>query len=108
MPYKDKEKRKKTETEYKMRTLYGIGLVEFEQMMTKQNGVCAICLKPETRKNNTGLAITKLSVDHCHETGKVRGLLCNSCNIAMGKFYDNPLLLRAALKYLLDNMNLTI
>jgi len=64
----------------------------------KQNGKCAICKKPETRK--TGNKIRELSIDHCHKTGKVRGLLCDSCNNGLGRFKDSVKLLESALKYL--------
>lgn len=66
---------------------------EFKQMFKKQKGVCKICGGLETKR--------RLSVDHCHETGKVRGLLCQQCNIALGLFKDNPKLLKKAIKYLI-------
>lgn len=56
---------------------YGIKYSEYERMFGSQNGVCAICRNKE--KNGK-----RLCVDHDHETGKIRGLLCNICNIALG------------------------
>src|SRR4051812_25225724 len=57
---------------------YGISLEEYQELYTKQRGVCASCGNPETR---TFQGRTKnLSVDHCHKSGVVRGLLCHDCN----------------------------
>lgn len=72
---------------------YGITVADYDQMLVAQNGVCKICRQ---------VCVTgrSLSVDHCHETGKVRGLLCASCNNGLGRFKDNALLLRAAAEYL--------
>lgn len=50
---------------------YGITVEVYDEMVVKQNNLCAICSKPDT---------TRLSVDHSHETGKIRGLLCRKCN----------------------------
>lgn len=57
---------------------YGLTLEQYERLLEDQNGVCAICLQPEHRVYNGTLA--SLAVDHCHETGRVRGLLCIRCN----------------------------
>lgn len=74
---------------------FGITLVEYKLMFEKQNGQCAICFKPPKRKN--------LAVDHCHKSGKIRGLLCGNCNTALGKFSDNQNLLLNAIEYLKNN-----
>lgn len=78
--------------------LYGITAEELEAMRLEQHDLCAICHEPETMTYR-GRPKT-LSVDHCHDTGKVRGLLCAACNFALGKFKDNPALLRSAADYL--------
>ncbi len=57
---------------------YGINTAQYELMLKSQNGVCAICGRPETRKRNN--KILPLSVDHCHTSLKIRGLLCGKCN----------------------------
>lgn len=86
---------KERHRDYTLRTVYGITLAEYTLMVQDQGGGCAICRKPAS-ENNHGV----LSVDHCHETGVVRGLLCNLCNTAIGKFHDDPSLLRKAAAYL--------
>jgi len=73
---------------------YGITLEEYEVLLIKQNNVCAIC-SASTGSNNK-----RLAVDHNHQTGVVRGLLCDDCNIGLGKFKDNPNLLIKAINYL--------
>lgn len=59
--------------------LYGISSEEYEELLIVQNGVCAICDKPELSGN-------RLAIDHCHRTGFVRGLLCVGCNRKLGWF----------------------
>lgn len=73
---------------------YDITVGEYNKMNLEQNFKCKICGNPEKVKNRD------LAVDHCHVTGKIRGLLCFRCNTAIGKFEDNPELLKKALAYL--------
>lgn len=70
--------------------LYGLTLDDWDRMVIEQLGCCAIC----------GDAPLELHVDHCHETGIVRGLLCVSCNNGLGRFADDPARLRAAAEYI--------
>jgi len=63
-------------------------------MFAEQEGCCAICGKHQSEQKK------RLEVDHCHETGHVRALLCTNCNTALGKFYDDPELLYRAADYL--------
>lgn len=79
---------------------YGISLDEYQALFDKQGGVCAICGKPETRMHKG--VVARLSVDHDHKTGKVRGLLCQPCNHGLGGFKDNLDLLSNAIDYLID------
>lgn len=72
---------------------YGITLADYERMLDEQGGCCAICRRPP-REGST------LHVDHEHATERVRGLLCFTCNNALGDFEDDPAALRAALSYL--------
>lgn len=72
---------------------FGISESDYESMMQKQNGVCAICKK--TCKTGRRLAI-----DHCHSSGAVRGLLCGNCNNGIGLFAESKALLLCAIEYL--------
>lgn len=76
---------------------FGIPYSEYEAMYEKQGGKCAICLGEEPCARNDHLAI-----DHCHESGKVRGLLCSSCNRALGLFKDSIEILESAKRYLFN------
>lgn len=78
---------------------YGLTRHDFDEMLREQDHLCAICKRPERALNRSGES-RQLSVDHCHETGYVRGLLCHACNIGIGSLGDSPELLCAALKYL--------
>lgn len=73
--------------------MYGIALDDYNRMFTEQGGLCAIC-RGECKTGR------RLAVDHCHTTGKVRGLLCGRCNQGIGAFLDKTALLDAAIKYL--------
>jgi hypothetical protein len=76
------------------RRFYGIEREDWNQMFAEQEGCCAICGKHQSEQKK------RLEVDHCHETGHVRALLCTNCNTALGKFYDDPELLYRAADYL--------
>lgn len=78
--------------------LYGLDPDKYEKILESQNGVCAICGKPETSKTRNG--IRKMSVDHNHQTGKVRSLLCRNCNMAIGNFKEDVEILKKAVAYL--------
>lgn len=83
---------------FTLKKTFGIGLPEYQQMFVEQGGVCAICARPES-----GMHKGKqkwLAVDHCHATGKIRGLLCEFCNKALGMFQDHIERLDSAIKYL--------
>lgn len=79
-----------------MRSLYGITQDEYWTMHEAQKGVCAICERPQEGSTRT----TRLDVDHCHDTGMVRALLCHACNKGLGFFKDNPERLQQAVDYL--------
>jgi hypothetical protein len=69
---------------------YGLSVIGYQNLLAQQNGVCAICREPGR----------ELCVDHDHKTGRVRSLLCNGCNSAIGFLRESPLLARAAATYL--------
>jgi Recombination endonuclease VII len=77
---------------------YGIDFAEYQRMLIEQNGVCAVCEKPETKMERG--TIRHLSVDHNHTTGVVRGLLCANCNMAIGYMCDDVTVLQKAIGYL--------
>jgi len=87
---------------WRIETLYGITHEEYLGILAKQNYACAICegeLIPGTNK--------KPHIDHCHETGKVRGVLCKGCNTALGFLGDNIEGVKRALAYLSESESLT-
>ena len=82
---------------------FGLSAKDYDLMLEKQNGVCAICNNPETFVHFRTKKLANLAVDHCHKTGKVRKLLCKSCNTVLGLFKDNESLVLSALNYLKDH-----
>ena len=72
---------------------FGISKETYEKMFSEQNGVCAICKKPETFIHSRTKEIARLAVDHCHSSGKTRKLLCKNCNTALGLFKDDQFLI---------------
>lgn len=81
-----------------LRRHYGLTTEEYNKMLKAQNGVCAVCKVKET--DTFKGEVKRLAVDHCHDTGEVRDLLCGGCNRGMGQFKDNIELLEAAIVYL--------
>ncbi len=75
---------------YHLKRRYGITAAEADSMLAEQGGLCAICVEAPAEH-----------VDHCHETGRVRALLCFNCNGGLGQFKDDPDVLRAAAAYVL-------
>ena len=88
--YTSSEIGKRTAENKRLKHLYGITIEDYEAMSEKQNGKCAICYKTNI----------KLHVDHNHETGEVRGLLCGNCNRGLGLFKDHFYYLDRAAEYL--------
>ena len=80
----------------KLRRAYGISYAEYEKMLNAQNGGCAICGTTKTGKRKA------FHVDHCHDTGRVRGLLCGNCNSGIGNLRDDVGLLQRAIEYLTE------
>ena len=86
---------------YMMRYRYGIEPIEFFELLVKQDSRCAICLV-EFDFTERKQRYTQCCVDHEHISGQVRGLLCRSCNLAIGHFHDSTLWVQRALEYLGD------
>ena len=83
---------------YKKR--YGLTLEEYYKLFDAQEGRCKICNNPESALDNTGKEGKLLSVDHCHQTNLVRGLLCSRCNCMIGYSRDSEEILEAAKLYI--------
>ena len=80
---------------------YNISLEQYSAMVVEQNGLCAICKSPANGRHNT------LCVDHNHDTGQVRGLLCHSCNTSLGAMKDSVVILASAIQYLMKYSNVS-
>ena len=80
---------------------YGITLSQYNKMFKKQSSICAIC-----KTGTFSGPGERLHVDHCHSTGKIRGLLCNSCNMMLGRAKDNIDILESAIEYLSSHHSL--
>jgi hypothetical protein len=88
----------KTDKNHKLKKAYGITLDEYNKLLSKQKNKCSIC-----QIDNNGKYRNKaraFAVDHCHNTNKIRGLLCSDCNIALGLLKDNTKYLQSAINYL--------
>jgi hypothetical protein len=87
----------------RLRNDYGITLKDYDQMLAEQGGVCAVCHRPETHTRNhmdvKTNEIRRLSVDHDHNTGDARALLCSSCNVALGRMDEDPERIRSLADY---------
>ena len=88
-PYDAEIDRKK-----KLKSTYGITPEDYNNMFKEQKGCCAICGVHQSERKK------RLAVDHCHKTGKIRGLLCSNCNTGIGNLRDSIELLEQAIKYL--------
>ena len=80
---------------YRLLSRFGITAKQYDEMFASQNGRCAICMREDKRQ--------RLAVDHDHKTGRVRGLLCLHCNVAIGKLDDDAEIVRRAFFYLLQH-----
>lgn len=89
----NKTKIRKQSRDYILRLRYGITEIEFNQQFEKQGKKCALCDSNKSDKKN-------FVVDHCHKTGKIRGILCSYCNRALGMFKDSKDNLIKAIKYI--------
>lgn len=86
-------KYKKRHNEYLKEKRYGITQDQFNKMLVDQNNMCKIC-------GNKFKSTKDTHIDHCHNSNVVRGILCNSCNMALGQFNDNTDIMDKAIKYL--------
>jgi hypothetical protein len=95
---KSSQKNKRRVWENKLKYRYGITVEEYENLLNLQKGSCSICkTKNPSQKRKPS---NYFCVDHCHKTGKVRGLLCSTCNTALGLLGDSKTNLFEAINYL--------
>lgn len=94
--YRNSDKGKQTMFAWRLRTLFGLTIDEYNQMLENQNHSCKICGIQEPMGYGW-------HVDHCHETNKVRGILCQKCNQGIGLFSDKVETLQKAIQYLEDS-----
>ena len=85
-------------TRRNLKRKYGLTVDQYEAMLDAQGGLCAICRGEQVN-------VRRMAVDHCHDTGKIRGLLCNPCNAGLGQFKDDPDRMRIAIRYLEEHKN---
>ncbi len=78
----------------RLKKLYNLSVTEYEELYQEANGKCQVCGIPETSLKK------RLAVDHCHTTGKVRGLLCSKCNTALGQLNDDLEIISSLYSYL--------
>lgn len=93
---KNRERKRQIQRRADLRRKYGLSMEDYAAMLASQSWACAVCHKPFT--------VTAL-VDHCHTLGHVRGLLCNACNVALGRFEDDPERMRRAARYIETKRN---
>jgi hypothetical protein len=86
-------KEKQSQRAAHLKKKFGISTEEYEALLVTQNGVCAVC-------RNSCPSGRRLAIDHCHVTGKIRGLLCTPCNTAIGLAKEDTLRLRALIDYI--------
>ncbi len=95
---KHRAKRLSNSRAYNVKKKFGLSMEEVEAIKQQQNGVCAVCHQAETVMQKDTLR--QLAIDHNHDTGQIRGLLCHMCNVAVGYLHDDPLRARALADYL--------
>lgn len=93
-----RDENRKTLSDKERQRKFGITPERYSELLESQNGACAICKQPETA---TRLGKVKaLAVDHCHQSGAIRGLLCADCNTGIGKLKENIDIFNSAIQYL--------
>lgn len=93
-----RERKRKRQSELYFKNKYNLSIDDYEKIVMSQNFACLICGRHQDELEQ------KLFVDHDHETGRVRGLLCSSCNSLLGYSKDNISILESAIEYLVKNL----
>lgn len=91
------------ERERNFKRKYGITIEEYNKKLEEQNFICEICGNKETSTDGKNGSTRKLAIDHCHNSLKIRGLICNRCNTTLGKVKDNIELLEKMKQYLIKH-----
>lgn len=89
---------------YTILNRFKITAIQYNEILKHQNNTCAICKNPETQKKRKSNNPRMLSIDHCHKTGKIRGLLCHQCNVGLCTFKDSIEYLESAINYLKNHL----
>lgn len=99
---KESGEHRRVSYKYQLNKNYNLSVHQFNEMYRGQSGACLICGKT---LENIFLLVkgVRLAIDHCHKTGKVRGMLCNNCNSGIGKLNDDIEMLEKAIWYLKEN-----
>lgn len=92
-PDKHRQIYRRNNHRHNIRKRFGLTVDQFDALVAKYGDRCAICQQPESRRR-------RLSLDHCHKTGELRGFICSRDNIVLGLVRDDPALLRRAAEYL--------
>jgi hypothetical protein len=100
---KNKEEKLKSGLKHHYKKKYGLSLEQRKELFDSQNGLCLVCCCEMNLEG--GLKANQAVIDHCHSSGKIRGMLCNLCNQGLGHFKDNVSFLEKAIKYLEENKN---
>lgn len=85
--------KKEKSSQYWLKSKYGMTVENYNDLLVQQDFKCALCFKHISDNKK------RLAVDHCHETGRIRGLLCMHCNAALGQMGDNKASIERVLKY---------
>lgn len=96
IPQEEKKRQWHSKRHYYLKYKFGITEEQYDKMLADQQNCCAICKSSESGDKRS----SRLSVDHCHSTGKIRGLLCSACNKAIGLMGESQEILGSAIRYL--------
>jgi hypothetical protein len=94
--YNKSKKKRISNRKYELKKRFNLTLEDYDLLLSTQHNRCKICELHVSDLPNS------LAVDHCHQTGKIRGLLCTNCNLGLGNFRDNKNYLAAAIAYMDD------
>jgi hypothetical protein len=99
--HKNLEKKQLSSLKSHLKKKFNLTVAGYEELVSRANSKCAICgAEPKKEISGNGKSNPRLHIDHCHKTGKVRGLLCFNCNAGLGQFKDDVSRLEKAIGYL--------